>query len=88
MMITKRVLLTVSVEVTVDETKFDKEFMQEFRDSFWAFHTIEEHIEHLGQMAIRGIAEDDAFIEGYGESKEMGITFDNVQHEETEVEDV
>ncbi len=64
-----------SVIVTVDPKKFTKKFMQEFRESFYNFHTIEEHVRHLGQLAIRGIAGNGAFIEGYGEADDMGIRF-------------
>ncbi|MGX5776498.1 hypothetical protein [Methylorubrum zatmanii] len=58
--------------VTVDETKFTPEFMEEFRKSFFPFHTIDEHIGHIGQLAARGMLRDD-FIEGYGPPAAFGI---------------
>lgn len=69
---TVEVLFTIDVEI--DESKFDEKFMKEFRESFFNFNTIEEHIEHLGQLAVRGVAHDN-FIEGYGHPDEMGIVF-------------
>jgi hypothetical protein len=74
--ITKTVRVTSTVKVTVDASKFDADFMAEFRRSMYPFRTLDEHIEHLGQMYARGIVTDfDNFIEGYGEIKDMGISF-------------
>lgn len=74
-MITKKVQVTQVVEVTVDETKFDPAFMQEFRESFYKFTTLDDHVEHLGQMYARGLYGNGDFIEGYGPAKDMGISF-------------
>lgn len=67
--------VTQTVTVTLDETKFDEVFMQEFRDSFFNFDTIDEHAEHLAQLEARGITDEfgQNFIEGYGPAAEMGI---------------
>jgi hypothetical protein len=69
--------VTQTIEVELDETKFDEAFMEEFRESFYQFDTIEEHAEHLAQLHARGIVELDSFsgefIEGHGPSKDMGI---------------
>lgn len=68
--------VTRYVRVEVDETKFTEEFMKEFRkyiDS--SVETIEEHIEHLGWLYAAGHIDNNEFIEGYGEAKEMGIKF-------------
>jgi hypothetical protein len=68
-----------SVEVEVDESKFTPEFMAEFRESFYPFTTIEEHIEHLAQLYVRGIAQPyNDFIEGYGMSDDFGIKFKTI----------
>jgi hypothetical protein len=61
----------IDVEITLDEAKFDEAFMSEFRRSFYQFHDIEEHAEHLAQLQARGLL--DFFTEGYGEIKAMGI---------------
>lgn len=83
-MITKTVAVTQYVEVTIDETKFDEAFMEEFRDSFYkTFDTTDKHIEHLAQLHARGIVDNLDFIEGYGPAKDMGIKFDI---DDTEIE--
>lgn len=61
------------VEVTLDESKFTPEFMDEFRASFFDFDTIEDHAKHIAQLYARGVVEGDDFIEGYGRPSEMGI---------------
>jgi hypothetical protein len=71
------VLVTQEIEVTLDKTKFDEAFMEEFRQNFYSFDTIEEHAEHIAQLQARGVYELDSynpeFIEGYGPQSEMGI---------------
>ena len=76
-MITRKVQVTSTVEVTIDELKFDAAFMQEFRESFYNFTTLDDHIEHLGQMYARGLYENGDFIEGYGRTQDMGIKFES-----------
>lgn len=61
------------VRVKVDEAKFTPEFMEEFRQYFYDFYTLEDHLQHLAQLTARGIIQTPCFIEGYGESVEMGI---------------
>lgn len=70
------------VEVENDETKFTPQFMQEFRESFFDFGTIEQHIEHLAQLEARSIYGE--FIEGYGKRSDMGISM-KVKDFETEL---
>ena len=73
-MLTKRVVVATEVSVTVDETKFTDEFMDEFRASFYRFFDIDDHIKHLAQLVARGIIDErSVFIEGYGPPKDMGI---------------
>lgn len=75
---TFRVEVTQLVEVKLDADKFDEAFMNEFRASFYRFDTIEEHAEHLAQLQARGVCDLDSyggeFVEGYGPSKDMGIS--------------
>lgn len=86
-MLTREVEVTRRVKVTVDETKFTPEFMAEFRESFFPFEEVREHVAHLGALFARGaIDEFDDFIEGYGPPKEMGIRLEAVPwSEEVEV---
>lgn len=83
-MITKRVQVTFEVDVTIDETKFDDVFMQEFRNNFFDHDTIDDHIKDLAWNECRG--QLDGFVEGYGPIKEMGISA-KVVFEECEVID-
>lgn len=70
--------VTHQVEVELDETKFTREFMSEFRASFYGFETIGEHACHLAQLVTRELVDEHtSFIEGYGPPQEMGIIFHN-----------
>lgn len=80
----KTVYVTSEVVVSIDREKFDEEFMKEFRDSFYPFHTIDQHIEHLAQLYARGLCDNHSFIEGYGPAADMGIRFD-LNHIESEI---
>lgn len=73
-MVTKTVAVTMTIHVTVDERKFTPEFMAEFKESFYNFVSLDDHLEHLAQLHARG--EDSAFIEGYGNAADMGIAFE------------
>lgn len=59
--------------VELDENKFTKDFMAEFRESFYPFYALEDHAEHITQLYARGVVEGDEFIEGYGKPSEAGI---------------
>jgi hypothetical protein len=80
----KIVLVTQEVEVEIDETKFSPQFMKEFRESFFQFHTLDKHIEHLAQLEARGVIYNDSFIEGYGNPSDMGISM-SIESCETEI---
>ena len=60
------------VEVEVDASKFTEEFMTEFRDSFYPFYDVDDHVCHIAQLKARGLLNPE-FIEGYGPAAEMGI---------------
>ena len=74
---TYRVSVTQPIDITLDEAKFDGEFMSDFRKSFYPFNTVEQHAEHLAQLCARGIYDlspyVSEFVEGYGPSLGMGI---------------
>lgn len=84
----KTVRVTQTIEVTIDEDKFDEEFLQEFRESFYPFHDVNDHIQHLAQLYARGIAYDSptCFIKGYRQESDMGIKFDTIEID-IEIED-
>ena len=88
---TVEVTMVSEVEVEINENLFDEKFLQSFRDSFYNFHTIDDHIKHLARLAVMGAAnnfsfdDDGEFIEGYGRVKPLGIKF-SVNHEHCEEE--
>lgn len=68
--------VTQRVEVTIDETKFDADFFEQFNNSITYYgDDLDEHFRHLAVLHVRGVADDDRFIEGYGQAAEMGIKF-------------
>jgi len=71
------VIVEQEVEIELDEAKFDDAFMQEFRDGFYPFYELADHVEHIAQLQARGVIDAGSytveFIEGYGPSKDMGI---------------
>lgn len=71
---TQDIDVEIPVKVTVDESKFTPEFMAEFREYFYPFKTVEDHIRHIAFLAATGqLGFLPCFIEGYGESKDCGI---------------
>lgn len=71
---TQDIDVTIPVKVTVDESKFTPKFLAEFREQFYPFETIDDHMRHLAYLEARGILRDlPCFIEGYGESQDFGI---------------
>lgn len=86
-MITKVVEVTQTIQVTVDETKFNEEFMAGFREIITGFTTLDEHIKHLAQLKARGFIDwDDTFVEGYGPINKMGIKLEFEDGDESIVE--
>ena len=86
-MITKIIQVTQTIEVTVDETKFTDEFMREYREYFYDFDDIDDHLRFLASQEAQGfVSHGSAFIEGYGPMNEMGISF-NTTSLETDVID-
>jgi len=71
------------VKVKLDGSKFDKDFMVGFCETFFPCFTLADHAEHIAQLAVREVLEND-FTEGYGPLKEMGIKAE-VLSVETEV---
>lgn len=73
-MTTKTVTVTMEVEVTVDETKFDPQFMCDFRkDMYPSFKTLDDHIMFLAKCAAQGMNMRN--LEGYGDAvADFGVT--------------
>lgn len=68
----RRVVVSMEVDVTIDESTFTPEFMAEFEANFFPFDTVEEHICHIAQLEAREVLDRD-FTEGYGPLSSMGI---------------
>lgn len=81
----KYVTVTSTVRVSVDESKFTPQFLKEFRECFCNLQTIDEHIQRLAKLKVRGDCDQD-FVEGYGSQKDMGIDIE-ILETGTEIED-
>lgn len=82
------VLVTIStmVEVQVREELFTEEWLAEWRRAFYPFHTVNDHIEHIAQLAARDMLSE-TFTEGYGPLADMGISARTVDwSQETEIQ--
>lgn len=74
----KKVRVEFEVEIDYNGDSFNKEFMEAFRGYMYPFHTINDHLEHLAQLKVRGLADDNEFVEGYGILKDKrGITMES-----------
>lgn len=86
-MTTKTVEVRQTLNITVDETKFTEEWMEEFRSYMYRFRTLDEHIMHIAQCAARFDMNENDFLEGYGILKDMGIKIKFIDQEEEIMED-
>lgn len=71
-----KIEVTQLVEIELDESKFTKEFMEEY-NSYITYHgSLSDHAKHIAWLQATGrvdIEMSPEFIEGYGPSNEMGI---------------
>lgn len=79
--------VTQTVKVTLDESKFSKEFLEKFKDFFHDFDDIEEHAKHLAYHEARNMIGYDGFVEGYGNIQNMGISLEITEQSEY-IEDI
>jgi hypothetical protein len=80
------VLVKQTVKVELDETKFTPEFLEEFAAHFFDYECVEQHAEHIGQLAAREVYafnrhRPTEFVEGYGEIGKFGITAEVINTE-------
>ena len=73
---TFEVTIDMVVRVTLDETKFDAAFMEEFNSTIFPAEDLLAHAGHLGSLFATGRASNGEFVEGYGPLPEMGISAD------------
>ena len=68
--------VNTEIEVTVDETKFTDEFLEEFNTTMFQCDEVEDHMRHIAELAGTGqIGIFDDFLEGYGPLEDFGIKF-------------
>lgn len=72
----KTIEVTFYVNVEVDENKFTPEFMDEYRENFYQFNDIDDHMKHIAQLEARDLLM--RFTEGYGPISEFGIKAETV----------
>lgn len=78
-----------TVLVSIDETKFTKEFYDEFTSYIDStMDNLEDHIEHLAWLFAAGRADDTDFIEGYGPAKDFGIKFQEIDDHITDLREI
>ncbi|WP_063562979.1 hypothetical protein [Paenibacillus sp. O199] len=53
-------------EVEIDENALNEEWMQEFRETFYSFNSLEEHAQQIAEQRVRKAERTDSFLEGYG----------------------
>ena len=81
----KKTTVTVEIELEVefDPDKFTEDFQKDFKQSFWPYDTIKEHLEHLVGNHVSGVdtrvwdkdlEKFRTFAEGYGYLDEMNIS--------------
>lgn len=68
----KSILVTQLVEVEINESFFSEEFLKEFREVFYNFHTINDHMKHIAQLSARGLIGSGSVPEGYCEGMIIG----------------
>lgn len=56
---------TDEYEIEIDETIYNKEWMEKFSSYMYDFNSLSQHVEHLAQYQAR-LGSGASFIEGYG----------------------
>lgn len=84
----RHILVETHVTISVDETKFTDEFMKEFREDFYDFSTIDQHIKHLAWLYATGKITGyfDEFVEGYGKLSDFGVEFEPIEWDDNDVD--
>lgn len=70
---TKTIYVKFFVDVTLDEAKFDADFLEGYAESFGdSVRTLDDHFNRLAELECRG--ELTGYVEGYGPLSDMGIS--------------
>lgn len=71
------VTTTNTYEIELDENVINEEWMQEFRETFYSFNTLEEHAQQIAEQRVRNAERTDTFLEGYGRVRIKDYGFDS-----------
>lgn len=72
---TKTITVTQEIAVTVDESRFTPEFMENYSKHFHECETVEDHMKYIAESYARGIVTFNGdFLEGYGKMDDFGIS--------------
>lgn len=68
------VVRTDKFVIEVDDSVITEEWMAQFRNVFYDFRTIEEHVEHVAQLRARFCSQNlyGGLMEGYGDVANKG----------------
>jgi hypothetical protein len=78
--------VTQRVAVTLDEARFDDEFMEAVNESIgFVGKDIKDFASYLAQGYAIGAAENGEFISGFGHADDLGISFEDVCDPATKV---
>ncbi|USN15404.1 hypothetical protein KIKIMORA_02580 [Brevundimonas phage vB_BpoS-Kikimora] len=67
--------VSAEFEIEIDPTKITPEVLESFSSMITSVGSLEELAEYLADTYARGVYTNGSFIEGLGDSKEMGIRF-------------
>ncbi|MFS0855224.1 hypothetical protein [Paenibacillus taichungensis] len=71
------VTTTNTYEIEIDENVLNEERLQDFRDTFYSFHSLKEHAVYLAEQRVRKAERTDSFLEGYGKVRIKDYGFDS-----------
>lgn len=68
------ILIRTEVDVEIDETKISKEWLDEFSAYMWPVKSVDDIIKYVARyVTVNDQIGEDGFVEGIGESSEIGL---------------
>lgn len=68
------ILIRTEVDVEIDEKKISKEWLDEFSAYMWPVKSVDDIIKYVARyVTVNDQIGEDGFIEGIGESSEIGL---------------
>jgi hypothetical protein len=83
---TKRIEVIVVLDVTLDESKFTDEVMNDFNDCIGKTD-MAGHFKNLAFQEANGFIGFDNFVEGYGDISDLGVEFREVSRDQEIIDD-